>query len=90
MAVGDAHVFPGFLNSTNITFFPKPLTTFLTCVSRGERQNTPERSSPQPGLELIHQVMSQTRLQKHPAGTLSLEPLHTCTCRQEGLSTLKG
>ena len=39
MAVGDAHVFPGFLTSVlTQLFFPKPLTTFLTCFCRGERQ----------------------------------------------------
>ena len=39
MAVGDAHVFPGFLTPV-ITqlFFPKPPTTFLTCFCRGERR----------------------------------------------------
>ena len=38
MAVGDAHVFPGFLTAvlTQI-FFQKP-TTFLTCFCRGERR----------------------------------------------------
>ena len=40
MAVGDPHVFPGFLTSPNTTFFTKPPTTstFLTYFSRGERQ----------------------------------------------------
>ena len=38
MAVGDAHVFPSFLTSTNTDFFPKPPTTLLTCFSRGERR----------------------------------------------------
>ena len=33
MAVGEAHVFPGFLT----TFFPEPPTTFLACFSSGER-----------------------------------------------------
>ena len=39
MAVGDAHVFPGFLTPvlTQI-FFPKPATTFLTCFCRSERR----------------------------------------------------
>ena len=39
MEVGDAYVFPGFLTPV-ITqlFFPKPLTTFLTCFCRGEKQ----------------------------------------------------
>ena len=39
MAVGDAHVFPGFLTPVlTQPFFPKPPTTFLTCFCRGERQ----------------------------------------------------
>ena len=39
MAVGDAYVFPGFLIPVlTQLFFPKPLTTFLTCLCRGERQ----------------------------------------------------
>ena len=39
MAVGDAHVFPGFLTPLlTQLFFPKSPTTFLTCFSRGERQ----------------------------------------------------
>ena len=37
MAVGDAHVFPGFLTLVlTQLFFPKPPTTFLTCFYRGE------------------------------------------------------
>ena len=39
MAVGDAHVFPGFLTPVlTHLFFPKPPTSFLTCFCRGERQ----------------------------------------------------
>ena len=39
MAVGDAHVFPGFLTPVlTQLFFPKPPTTFLTCFCRGERR----------------------------------------------------
>ena len=39
MAVGDAHVFPGFLTPVlKQLFFPKPPTTFLTCFCRGERR----------------------------------------------------
>ena len=35
MAVGDAQVFPGFLVPVlTQLFFPKPLTTFLTCFCR--------------------------------------------------------
>ena len=39
MAVGDAHVFPGFLTPVlTLLFFPKSPTTFLTCFCRGERR----------------------------------------------------
>ena len=39
MAVGDAHVSPGFLTPVlTQLFFPKPPTTFLTCFCRGERR----------------------------------------------------
>ena len=39
MAVGDAHVFPGFLTPVlTQLFLPKPPTTFLTCFRRGERR----------------------------------------------------
>ena len=39
MAVGDAHVFSGFLTPVlKQLFFPKPLTTFLACFCRGERR----------------------------------------------------
>ena len=38
MAVGDAHVFPGFLTPVlTQLFFQEPPTTFLTCFCRGER-----------------------------------------------------
>ena len=37
MAVGDAHVFPGFLTPVlTQPFIPKPPATFVTCFSRGE------------------------------------------------------
>ena len=39
MAVGDAHVSPGFLTPVlTQLFFPKPPTTFLTCFFRSERR----------------------------------------------------
>ena len=39
MAVGDAYVLPSFLTpALTQLFFPKPLTTFLTCFSRGQRR----------------------------------------------------
>ena len=39
MVIGDAHVFPGFLTpELTQLFFPKPPTTFLTCLCRSERR----------------------------------------------------
>ena len=38
MAVGDTHVSWLSHTSTNTTFFPKTLTSFLTCFSVGERR----------------------------------------------------
>ena len=39
MAVGDAHVFPGFLTPVLLKlFFQKPPTAFLTCFCRDERR----------------------------------------------------
>ena len=39
MAVGDAYVFPGFLTPVlTQLFFPKPPTTFLTCICRGKKR----------------------------------------------------
>ena len=46
MAVGDAHVFPGFLTPVlTQLLFPKPPTTFLTCFCRGERQKYARKKS---------------------------------------------
>ena len=40
------HMFPGFLTPVlTQLFFPKPLTTFLTCFCRGERQKTAGKKS---------------------------------------------
>ena len=39
MAVGDAHVFPGYPTPVlNTNFLSKSPTTFLTCSSRGEKR----------------------------------------------------
>ena len=44
MAVGDAHVYPGFLKPVlTHFFFPKLPTIFLTCFCRGERRNYAEK-----------------------------------------------
>ena len=46
MVVCDAYVFPGFLTPVlTQVFFPKPLTTFLTCLCRGERRKKPGKKS---------------------------------------------
>ena len=46
---------------SNTTFFQKPLTTFLTCLCRGERENTPVRNFVSIRDQTHnHQVMSQT------------------------------
>ena len=45
--------FLAFSHQYQHNFFSKPLTTFLTCFSRGERRkNAGKKSSPQPGIEL--------------------------------------
>ena len=64
MAVGDAHVFPGFLRPVlTQLFFPKPPTTFLTCFCRGESEkNKPETKFASTGDRTHnHQVMSPIR-----------------------------
>ena len=39
MVVSDTYAFPGFFTPVlTQLFFPKPLTTFLTCFCRGERR----------------------------------------------------
>ena len=44
MAVGDAHVFPGFLTPVlTQLFFPKPLTTFSHASAEVRGKNMPER-----------------------------------------------
>ena len=46
MAVGDAYMFSGFLSPVPTQrFFQKPLTTFLTCFCRGERQKYARKKS---------------------------------------------
>ena len=63
--------------STNTTFFPKPPTTFLTCLSRSERQNTPERKLASAGYRTHnHQVMSQLTTEPSRQGYF---------CRKRGL-----
>ena len=65
MAVGDAHVFPGFLTPVlTQLFLPKPPTTFLTCFCRGERRKYAGKKS-----RHNHQFMRTTRSPlSHPGG----------------------
>ena len=73
MAVGDAHVFPGFLTPVlTQLFFPRPPTTFLTCFCTGERRNYAGKKVASTGDRTHnHQVMSPTRSPlRHPSGGL--------------------
>ena len=68
MAVGDAYMFPGFLTPKLAQlFFPKPLTTFLTCFCRGEgRKYTGKKSHLNRG--------SNSQPPGHESDTLTTEP----------------
>ena len=68
MAVGDAYVFPGFLTPVlTQLFFPKPPTTFLTCLCRGERRKYAGKKS-----HLNRGSNSQPP--GHESNTLTIEP----------------
>ena len=70
MAVGDAHVFPGFLTpvlTLTQLFFPKPTTTFLTCFSTGERQQYA-------GKKVRLNRGSNSQPPDHESDTLTTEP----------------
>ena len=68
MAVGDAHVFPGFLTPVlTQLFFPKPPTTFLTCFCRGERRKYAGKKS------RLNQG-SNSQPPGHESDTLTTEP----------------
>ena len=76
IAVGDAHLFPGFLTPVlTQLFFPKPPTTFLSCFCRGERRKPPERKFTSTGDRTNnHQVMGSTRSPlNHPGGDVWFE-----------------
>ena len=64
MAVGDAHVFPGFLTQL---FFPKPPTTFLMCFYRGERRKYT-------GKTVRLTLGSNSKPPGHESDTLTIEP----------------
>ena len=68
MAVGDAHVFLGFLTPVlPQLFFPKPPTTFLTCFCRGERRKyAGKKVRPNRGLK--------SQPPGHESDTLTIEP----------------
>ena len=74
MAVGDAHVFPGFLTPVlTQLFFPKPPTTFLTCFCRGERRKyAGKKSCLNRGIELTT-TRSWVRHAHHWATRVGLE-----------------
>ena len=68
MAVGDAHVFPGFLTPVlTQLLFPKPQTTFLTCFCRGERRKYAGKKS-------RHNRGSNSQPPGHESDTLTTEP----------------
>ena len=69
MAVGDSHVFPGFLTPVlTLLFFPKPPTTSHASAEVGG-ENTPEGTSASTGDRTHDQVMSPTCSPlSHPGG----------------------
>ena len=68
MAVGDAHVFPDFLTPVMTQLpFPKPLTTFLTCFSRGEGQKNT-------GKKVCLNPVSNSQPPGHESDMLTTEP----------------
>ena len=68
MAVGDAHVFPGFLTPVlTQLFFPKPPTTFPTCFCRGERRKYA-------GKKVRLNRGSNSQPPDHESDTLTTEP----------------
>ena len=68
MAVGDTHVFPGFLTPVlKQLFFPKPATTFLTCFCRGERRKFA-------GKKVRLNRGSNSQSPDHESDTLTTEP----------------
>ena len=68
MAIGDAHVFPGFLTPVlTQRLFPKPLSTFLTCFCRGERRKYA-------GKKVCLNRGSNSQPPGHESDTLTTEP----------------
>ena len=86
MKVGDAHVFPGFLTPllTHLPF-PKQLTTFLTCLSRGERRKNA-------GKKVRLNRVSNSQPPSHKSDTSTTEPSAQCklmTSKIMAMMTLK-
>ena len=55
MAVGDAHVFPGFLTlALTQFFFPKPPTVFSHAFAEVRGENTPDRKFASTGDRVRH------------------------------------
>ena len=83
MAVGDAHVFPGFLTPalTQLFFLSKSPTTSLTCFFRGERRKyTGKEVCSTRDRNHNHQVMSPTRSPlSHPGGAYIGVGLSVCS-----------
>ena len=68
MAVGDTYVFPGFLTPVlTQLFFPRPPTTFLTYLCRGERRKYAGKKS------RLNQG-SNSQPPGHESDTLTTEP----------------
>ena len=68
MAVGDAHMFPGFLTPVlTHLFLAQPPTTFLTCFCRGERQKYT-------GKKVRLNWGSKSQPPGHESDTLTTEP----------------
>ena len=68
MAVGDTHVFPGFLTPVlTQLFFRKQSTTFPTCFCRGERRKYA-------GKKICLNWGSNSQPPGHESGTFTTEP----------------
>ena len=73
MAVGDAHLFPGFLTPVLTQLFsPKPATTFLTCSCRGDRRKCDRRKYAVKKVRFNQGSISQPP--GHKSDTLTTEP----------------
>ena len=87
MAVGDAHVFSGFLTPVlTQLFFPKPQAIFLICFCRGERRKQAVKK-----VRLNQGLNSQPS--DHESDMLTTEPpgrddkvVKTCKCVVKSLT----